>query len=78
MIGRNSSILNSIIDNASISMSQSIYQNAMATIAMNGVNSGYNTVENTQYARGLSKPIVCGKSTCGSNSSNIEEYCKYR
>lgn len=78
MNGRHSTILNSIITNASNSMSQSIHQNSIVNITMNGVNIGYNTIENTQYARGLSKPIVCGKSMCGSNSSHTEEYCKYR
>ena len=67
-----------MIDRTAASMQQSIYQNALATQALNGVNVKYNTVENTQYARGMSKPIVCGRSSCGSLESPTGEYCKYQ
>lgn len=74
---RTNSLMNLVIDNTANSMSQTIYQNSMATISMYGVNKGYNTVENTQNARGLSMGIVCGKSVCGSERNPTGEVCKY-
>ena len=76
MNGRNLTILNSIIDAAAASMSHSIHQGSLANIALNGVNQGYNTVQNTQYARGYSKAITCGTSMCGSDERPIDEFCK--
>ena len=76
MNGRNLTILNSIIDATAVSMSHSIHQGSLANIALNGVNQGYNTVQNTQYARGYSKAITCGTSMCGSDDRPIDEFCK--
>ena len=76
MNGRNLTILNSIIDATAVSMSHSIHQGSLANIALNGVNQGYNTVQNTQYARGYSKAITCGTSMCGSDERPIDEFCK--
>ena len=77
MNGRNLTILNSIIDATAVSMSHSIHQGSLANIALNGVNQGYNTVQNTQYARGFSKAITCGTSMCGSDERPIDEFCKH-
>ena len=76
MIGRNSSILNGIISRTATAMSQSIYQGTLANMALNGTNKGYNTVQNTQNARGYAKGITCGSSVCGSEAHPIDEFCK--
>lgn len=83
MFGRNSTILNSIIDATARSMSQSIYDNAMSTVHLNHVSKGYNTTKNTQFARGIKMAIVCGresraKSRCGSESEPTGEECKLK
>ena len=77
MNGRNLTILNSIIDATAASMSHSIYQGSLANMSLNGINKGYNTVQNTQYARGYSKAITCGTSMCGSYERPIDEFCKH-
>ena len=77
MDGRNLTILNSIIDATANSMGQSIYQGSLANMALNGVTRGYNTVQNTQYARGTSMGIICGRSRCGSDERPNYEYCKH-
>ena len=75
---RSQTILNSIKDYTAQSMSQSIYMNSLANMSLSGVNKGYNTVEHTMYARGVSKPIVCGQSICGSEDHPTDEFCKYK
>lgn len=76
MNGRNLTILNSIIEATAGSMSHSIYQGSLANMSLSGVSKGYNTVQNTQYARGYSKAITCGTSMCGSDERPIDEFCK--
>ena len=77
-VHRSQTILNSIAEYTAQSMSQSIYQNSLANMTLSGVNKGYNTVGRTLYARGVSKPIVCGQSVCGSEDHPTDEYCKYQ
>lgn len=76
MVGRNATILNSIIESTANAMSQSIYQAALANMSLNNTTKGYNTVHNTQYARGYADPITCGESRCGSEERPIDEHCK--
>lgn len=76
MVGRNLSILNSLMEATAGSMSQSIYQTSLANMALKGVNRGYTAIENTQYARGRSKGITCGLSKCGSDENPVDEFCK--
>lgn len=78
MIGRNTTILNSIIDSTATAMSHSIYQASIANLTLGTIQKGYNTVENTMYARGYSKAIVCGQSVCGSEEHPIDEFCKLK
>ena len=74
--GRTQSMMNFVIDKTANAMGQSMYQASLANMSLQGVNRGYNTVQNTQYARGLSKGIICGKSACGSEENPTDEYCK--
>ncbi len=76
IINRDSTIMNAIIERTANTMNQTLYQNAMTNLQLNGVNRGYNITENTQYARGVQKPIVCGQSKCGSEENPVDEHCQ--
>lgn len=78
MLLRSINNLNSIINQTANSMALSMYQNTRAVVLTNGVNIGYNTVENKQNLRGLASPITCGISKCGSESDPFPEYCKLK
>lgn len=78
MIARGLTNLNSIINETARAMSSLMYQNARAMVLTNGINLAYNAVENGQNRRGLSAPITCGVSKCGSDSSPVMEFCKLR
>jgi hypothetical protein len=77
MVGRNSTILNSIIDRTAGAMSQSIYQSALSQIALNGTTKTFNTVENTLTARGEESGIICGESRCGHIGAPEDGVCKF-
>lgn len=78
MIIRSLSNLNKIINHTASAMHAPSYQSTMATIAMNGMNVGYSAVENKQHLRGMSAPIKCGCSQCGSLENPIDEFCKLK